>query len=671
MAVRDILSSPFGDYLVLSFLGVGSYGKVAKCIKSATQEKVAVKIIRSPITEGQKELAILQQLRLFDPDRFNFIRHGDSFTNKERLCIEFEILDMNLWDFLAKKPLHVLSVKEIRPILHQMATTLQLLRSLGVVHADLKPDNIMMVDHVNQPLKVKMIDFGMASHVSQIECGTYMQPRSYRSPEVILGLPFTTAIDMWSLGCIAAELFLGHLLYPGSTEYNILRQMMQIQGQLPHKLLKDGMKTRCFFRKIKGHRHRWRLKTYVEYGEATGSKGLFNSLDDLKKIRPTCHLSDEDTMAEEEDLDKFVDLLKQMLHLDADKRITPSQLLEDPFITMGDLVDSFPDSFYVKSCCEVMGVCRDQTLSSDNWDQQPQASTSTASLDKYNIPGQVTPAWHTRPEHPLVLGIASDVSSSLSIHEDQGLEMAPPESKSLKTDLIEAQAGKINTFHPCRSPNSYSPKRKVMKMSLVNDSKETPIEALASEAETKPCRKRTRATFEASHSGSRSQNSYSPKRKVMKMSLLIDSKEIPIEASASKAETKPCRKRTQATFEASHSGLRSPNSYSPKRKVMKMSLLNELEETPIEAAASKAETKPCRKRARAIFEASHSGLRSPNSCSPKRKVMKMSLLNELEETPIKALASEAESKPCRKRKLEPFEASHNLHAATQQRRGGL
>lgn len=61
-----------------------------------------------------------------------------------------------------------------------MATALQLLRSLGVVHTDLKLDNIMMVDHVNQPLKIKMIDFGLARHVSQTEWGSYMQPLYYR-----------------------------------------------------------------------------------------------------------------------------------------------------------------------------------------------------------------------------------------------------------------------------------------------------------------------------------------------------------------------------------------------------------------------------------------------------------------------------------------------------------
>lgn len=140
------------------------------------------------------------------------------------------------------------------------------LKSLGLIHADLKPENIMLVDPLRQPYRVKVIDFGSASHVSKAVCSTYLQSRYYRSvapstsvlkklsssvtqeepmiltqsfalllfcnlvsngfffppraPEIILGLPFCEAIDMWSLGCVIAELFLGWPLYPGASEYD-------------------------------------------------------------------------------------------------------------------------------------------------------------------------------------------------------------------------------------------------------------------------------------------------------------------------------------------------------------------------------------------------------------------------------------------------------------------
>ena len=75
---------------------------------------------------------------------------------------------------------------------------------------------------------LQVIDFGSASHVSKAVCNTYLQSRYYRAPEIILGLPFCEAIDMWSLGCVVAELFLGWPLYPGSSEYDQIRYISQV-----------------------------------------------------------------------------------------------------------------------------------------------------------------------------------------------------------------------------------------------------------------------------------------------------------------------------------------------------------------------------------------------------------------------------------------------------------
>lgn len=108
-------------------------------------------------------------------------------------------------------------------IIRQVLTALLKLKQLGLIHADLKPENIMLVDPARQPYRVKVIDFGSASHVSKTVCNTYLQSRYYRAPEIILGLPFCEAIDMWSLGCVVAELFLGWPLYPGSSEYDQIR----------------------------------------------------------------------------------------------------------------------------------------------------------------------------------------------------------------------------------------------------------------------------------------------------------------------------------------------------------------------------------------------------------------------------------------------------------------
>ncbi|XP_065672258.1 homeodomain-interacting protein kinase 1-like [Hydra vulgaris] len=77
----------------------------------------------------------------------------------------------------------------------------------------------MLVEQERQPYRVKVVDYGSATHTSKAVASSYLQSRYYRAPEIILGLPFDEAIDMWSLGCVAAELFLGWPLYPGPSEY--------------------------------------------------------------------------------------------------------------------------------------------------------------------------------------------------------------------------------------------------------------------------------------------------------------------------------------------------------------------------------------------------------------------------------------------------------------------
>ncbi|KAF7664431.1 hypothetical protein LDENG_00176380, partial [Lucifuga dentata] len=79
----------------------------------------------------------------------------------------------------------------------------------------------MLVDNQDQPYKVKLIDFGLALQSSEVERGMIVQPIPYRAPEVVLGLPFTEAIDMWGLGCVLACMYLGDNLFDGQTEYQL------------------------------------------------------------------------------------------------------------------------------------------------------------------------------------------------------------------------------------------------------------------------------------------------------------------------------------------------------------------------------------------------------------------------------------------------------------------
>ncbi|KAJ7344504.1 hypothetical protein JRQ81_000454 [Phrynocephalus forsythii] len=371
---HEVLCSVKNTYEVLDFLGRGTFGQVVKCWKRETNEIVAIKILKnhpSYARQGQIEVSILARLSTENADEFNFVRAYECFQHRNHTCLVFEMLEQNLYDFLKQNKFSPLQLKVIRPILQQVATALKKLKSLGLIHADLKPENIMLVDPVRQPYRVKVIDFGSASHVSKTVCSTYLQSRYYRAPEIILGLPFSEAIDMWSLGCVIAELFLGWPLYPGALEYDQIRYISQTQGLPAEQFLNIGTKTTRFFCKEADSPYSgWRLKTLEEHEGETGMKSkearkyIFNSLDDIVHVNMMMDLEGSDLLAEKADRREFVNLLKKMLLIDADLRITPLDTLNHPFVTMKHLLD-FPHSNQVKSCFHIMDVCKYRSNSCD------------------------------------------------------------------------------------------------------------------------------------------------------------------------------------------------------------------------------------------------------------------------------------------------------------------
>ncbi|XP_045564027.1 homeodomain-interacting protein kinase 3 isoform X5 [Salmo salar] len=364
---HEVLCSMKNTYEVLDFLGRGTFGQVVKCWKRGTGEVVAVKILKnhpSYARQGQIEVGILARLSGENADEHNLVRAFECFQHRSHTCLVFEMLEQNLYDFLKQNKFSPLPLKVIRPVLQQVATALRKLKTMGLIHADLKPENIMLVDPVRQPYRVKVIDFGSASHVSKAVCSTYLQSRYYRAPEIILGLPFCEAIDMWSLGCVIAELFLGWPLYPGAQEYDQIRYISQTQGLPGEHLLNVGTKTARFFcRESDSPYSAWRLKSTDEHETETGMKSkearkyIFSCLDDIAHVNLLMNLEGSDLLAEKVDRREFVGLLKRMLWIDAEKRIAPVEALSHSFMSMQHLLD-FPHSNHVKSCFHIMDVTR-------------------------------------------------------------------------------------------------------------------------------------------------------------------------------------------------------------------------------------------------------------------------------------------------------------------------
>ncbi|CAB3410446.1 unnamed protein product [Caenorhabditis bovis] len=364
---NERLRSPYGnEYEVLDFLGKGTFGQVVKAWKRGTNEIVAIKILKkhpSYARQGQIEVSILSRLSNENAEEFNFVRAYECFSHKSHTCLVFEMLEQNLYDFLKQNKFMPMALNSIRPILQQVLTALHKLKSLGLIHADLKPENIMLVEPKLQPFRVKVIDFGSASHRSKAVTNTYLQSRYYRAPEIILGLPFSEAIDMWSLGCVIAELFLGWPLYPGSSEFDQIRFIVQTQGLPPTAMLEKSPKIHRFFSPAIGNVTDavaingvyYRMKTVEEF-EASGitaksketRKYIFNVLDDIQKICYSYEPDPFEQVIDRADRQEFVDILKKMLVLDPDYRLLPSEGLEHRFTTMAHLAP-YQCTAYVQS----------------------------------------------------------------------------------------------------------------------------------------------------------------------------------------------------------------------------------------------------------------------------------------------------------------------------------
>uniref|UniRef100_A0A3P9DII4 Protein kinase domain-containing protein n=1 Tax=Maylandia zebra TaxID=106582 RepID=A0A3P9DII4_9CICH len=348
LQTNALIQSKTCKYMVYKLLGQGSFGRVVECVKLDTFERVAVKAAKREYNKfAWNEAAAVKELSVLDRDRCNLVKYYEVFEYKHRTFISMEMLDISLHDFVTKRSRGPLALCDIRVILKQMFVALTALKSRGMMHADIKPDNIMLVNQSQQPYKVKLIDFGFATSPAKIPPGTIIQALSYRAPEVMLGIPVTEAADMWTLGCVAAFLYLGHHLFFSRCEYQMMQTFVHMLGQPNKRMLQEGRYSTKYFWMRKGIIERtWVLKTPAQYSASTGTV-----------IKQTKHHPQPNTESEVEDTAAFLSLLKWMLCVDPVKRITPVEGLGHRFITMKHLPEDPAVDCYTKSSCTSMEVC--------------------------------------------------------------------------------------------------------------------------------------------------------------------------------------------------------------------------------------------------------------------------------------------------------------------------
>ncbi|XP_028297329.1 homeodomain-interacting protein kinase 1-like [Gouania willdenowi] len=171
-------------------MGEGCFGKVAKCQVNSTCELVAVKILKDEVVENvQHELTMLSRISTLNADHFNLVKFYERFEYFGCTCLVFELLVMDLLQFLRTELGSSMYVHQIRPIAKQwhckaafysltkmMLVALQGLQSHWIIHTDIKLDNVMLANHEDTPYKVKLIDFVLAIPSSAAKCRMQLQP---------------------------------------------------------------------------------------------------------------------------------------------------------------------------------------------------------------------------------------------------------------------------------------------------------------------------------------------------------------------------------------------------------------------------------------------------------------------------------------------------------------
>lgn len=237
-------------YEIISLLGKGSYGEAIKCYDHKTKEYVCVKIIKSNIKfyeQAKIEIQILDYISRNDIHSFsNIVKFYTHFTFRNHICLVFELLDINLFEYLQHNDFNGIHINKIRSYTTEILFALLFLHKHRIIHCDLKPENILLLKHKTS--NVKVIDFG-SSCFDKNKMYSYIQSRFYRAPEVILELGYSLQIDIWSLGCIICELYTGYPIFPGENEKEQLNYIMEYFDVPPKEMIESSPKMNMFFDK--------------------------------------------------------------------------------------------------------------------------------------------------------------------------------------------------------------------------------------------------------------------------------------------------------------------------------------------------------------------------------------------------------------------------------------
>ncbi|XP_032456929.1 dual specificity protein kinase CLK2 isoform X6 [Nasonia vitripennis] len=320
----DVLAN---RYKVLATLGEGTFGKVVKVKDLQMDHVMALKIIKN--VEKYREAArleinALEKIAAKDPEGQHLcVKMLDWFNYHGHMCIAFEMLGLSVFDFLRDNDFQPYPLDHVRHMGYQLCYAVKFLHDNKLTHTDLKPENILFVDsafdlvynskkrkdvRIVKRTDIRLIDFGSATFDHEHH-STIVSTRHYRAPEVILELGWAQPCDVWSIGCILFELYLGITLFQTHDNREHLAMMERILGTIPHRMARKT--------KIKYFYH-----GKLDWDDKS-SAGRY--------VRDYCKPLHRYLLSDDEDHKQLFDLIQKMLNYEPSSRITLKEALAHPF----------------------------------------------------------------------------------------------------------------------------------------------------------------------------------------------------------------------------------------------------------------------------------------------------------------------------------------------------
>ena len=320
-----------GRYCYERELGDAAFSTAVQCYDIKEKRLVCIKIIKNNKDYFDQSIDEIKLLRYInangDPDAKCFLRVYDYFYYKEHLMIVSELLKDNLYDFYKyltdNNNTEYFNVERIQKLTKQILICLEFIHDLKIIHCDLKPENILMKSITDATCKV--IDFGSSCFIHD-HLSAYIQSRSYRAPEVILGCRYDYKIDMWSLGCILAEIYTGNVLFQNDSIQSMLARIIGICGPIPNWMYEKGKLVNDFFTKEK--------LLYME-PNATDNNESVNQTSPQERGKKVHILVPKRSSLRKRirtNNEQFFNFLSGLLKIDPNDRMSAKEALNHPFI---------------------------------------------------------------------------------------------------------------------------------------------------------------------------------------------------------------------------------------------------------------------------------------------------------------------------------------------------